>query len=42
MNIVIIDYKSGNLASLKNSLENAALNFKKNNKIIISNNPKVI
>ena len=42
MNIVIIDYKSGNLASLKNSLENAALNFKKNIKIIISNNPEVI
>lgn len=42
MNIVIIDYNSGNLASLKNSLENAAFNFKKNIKISISNKPEVI
>ena len=37
MNIVIIDYNSGNLASLKNSLENAS--NKKALKVKISNSP---
>jgi len=42
MNIIIIDYKSGNLASLKNSLESAIKNKKKNYKIKVSNIPENI
>ncbi|MAJ24762.1 MAG: imidazole glycerol phosphate synthase subunit HisH [Rickettsiales bacterium] len=42
MNITIIDYKSGNLASLKNSLESAASNNKNTYKIEVSNNPENI
>ena len=42
MNIAIIDYNSGNLASLKNSLENAAKDTKKSFKVNITSIPEVI
>ena len=42
MKITIIDYKSGNLASLQNSLENAAKNYKKTFKIEVSDIPDKI
>ncbi len=42
MNICIIDYNSGNLASLKNSLESAIKNKKKNFNVKITDMPEEI
>ena len=42
MNISIIDYNSGNLASLKNSLESAVKNKKKDFKVEITGIPEDI
>ena len=42
MNITIINYQSGNLASLKNSLESAAKEFNRNCKIEIGDDPEKI
>lgn len=42
MNILIIDYESGNLASLRNSLENASKNKSKKFKIKLTNIPEDI
>ena len=42
MNIAIIDYNSGNLASLKNSLESAVKNTKKPFKVNITSLPEVV
>ena len=42
MNIVIIDYNSGNLASLKNSLESAVKDTNKSFKVSITSVPEVV
>ena len=42
MNIVIIDYNSGNLASLQNSLESAAKYNKQDYKIKITSCPEEV